>query len=197
MRQMKIAIVVLGCACLCGVALAARGQLTKASQEKGILGYWNPASGTFSPLIQAGPASDASSSVTPTTGKLVFNFTLTVSSTVPKNGQVGCEADANTLESSTGQDITEHVTGIATLSSGTTWTCSLNMPYSWNLSTPSSDTISLHYVISIDDGFEITATNGTATLVAPLVPRSSEQYLPSIKVPASGTTTTETIAATM
>jgi hypothetical protein len=197
MRQLKITLVVLCCACVCGVALAARSQQTKASQEKGILGYWNPNTGTFSPLIQAAPDSGVSPDVAPTTGKFVFNFTLTVLSTVPKNGQVGCEADANTLESSTGQDITEHVTGIATLSSGSTWTCSVSMPYSWNLSTPSTDTVSLHYVISIDDGFEITATNGTATLVAPLVPRSSEQYLPSIKVPATGTTTTEAIAATM
>ncbi|MGC1963476.1 MAG: hypothetical protein WA676_12145, partial [Candidatus Sulfotelmatobacter sp.] len=67
---------------------------------------------------------EAVPAVAPTTGKFVFTFTVTVSSTVPKNGVVVCTAFASVNESS-GQSIQQHAIGIVTPSGGKA-TCIVN-----------------------------------------------------------------------
>jgi hypothetical protein len=59
----------------------------------------------------------------------------------------------------------------------------VTIPYSWPLKAASSDTITLSYAVEASG--------------ASLASRVSSQSLPSIKVPANGTTTTETIASTI
>jgi hypothetical protein len=132
----------------------------------------------------------------PTTGTFVFNFTITASSAVPKNGVISCHSSASVFESSSGQNIQQDAHGIATLSGGK-WICKANMPYSWVLASPSSDNVNLSYSVELDDGLEVTATNGTATLVVPNSIDKVSQGIGSIKVPLNGSTTTETIASTI
>ena len=132
----------------------------------------------------------------PTTGKFVFTFTLTVSSTLPKNGVISCRGSAGVSESSSGQSIQQDAHGIATLSGGK-WTCVATMPYSWTLATPTSDTVFLSYAVEMADGFQVTATNGTATLVFPNSINKVNQNLKSIAVPLNGSTTNEAVSATI
>jgi hypothetical protein len=132
----------------------------------------------------------------PTTGKFVFTFTITASSALPKNGVIGCKASASVNESSSGQNIQQDAHGIATLSNGK-WTCIATMPYSWSLANPTSDTVFLSYVVEMDYGLQVTAANGTSTVVVPLTVDKVNQNLKSIPVPLNGSTTNEAISATI
>jgi hypothetical protein len=146
--------------------------------------------------VSAQDANSALPPVTPTTGKFVFTFTVTVSSTLPKNGVISCRGSASVNESSSGQNIQQDAHGIATVSTGKA-TCVATMPYSWNLATPTSDTVFLSYSVELADGFQVTATNGTAILVVPNSINKVNQNLKSIPVPLSGSTTNEAISATI
>jgi len=63
----------------------------------------------------------------------------------------------------------------------------VNIPYSWNLASASTDKVTLTY--SIEAPVEATATTAFPQ-------RMSTQSLATIAVPTSGTTTTETVTAT-
>ena len=76
-----------------------------------------------------------------------------------------------------------HVGGL----DGNSATCTVNIPYSWNLLSASTDKVSLSYQI----------IGGVPTTTVPLATRSSGQSLKQIAVPANGATTTETITATI
>jgi len=67
-------------------------------------------------------------------------------------------------ESSSGQNIQQDGHGIATQSSGKS-ACVATMPYSWVLATPTSDKVFLSYSVEMDYGLQVTATNGTGTVV--------------------------------
>jgi len=183
--------------CICFVALA-QPVWSQNAKGKGIPGYLDPQTGAFTPMVQNSAESAALAATTPTTGKFVFNFTITVNSAIPKNGVIGCDASADVFESTTGQFIHESASALATHVSGTTWTCSVSMPYSWVLSTPSTDKATLSYHLAIVEAFQITASNATAsTVVAPIPTRESNQNIGSINVPLNGSTTTETVTATI
>jgi hypothetical protein len=167
---------------------------SKARPAQRTLGYYDPATGKFEPLASA-QDSDAPP-VVATTGTLVFKFTITVKSVIPKNSVIGCSADADVSDSS-GFSADEHGTGVAKLVSGDTYSCSVTIPYSWLLSSPTTDTIFLDTTADIAYGYEVTATNGSATTIEPVDDRVSTHSVPSIKVPATGATTTETITYTL
>jgi hypothetical protein len=148
-----------------------------------VLGFTAP---TFAQDSNAAPAA------APTTGKFVFTFTITVASVVPTNGVVTCGAAATVSEA--GQNIQQTGSGIATISAGK-GTCKVIMPYSWQLATPASDTVSLSYHVDLDYGYQVTATNGAATLVVPAVVNSTRENDGTIAVPLNGATTNEAITA--
>ncbi|MGA7931089.1 MAG: hypothetical protein WCA20_34485, partial [Candidatus Sulfotelmatobacter sp.] len=91
----------------------------------------------------------------------------------------------------------EHGSGVAKLVSGTTYSCTVTLPYSWLLSSASSDKISRSYTANINYGYQLTATNGADSAVEPISARESDQSIPSISVPASGATATEDISVTL
>jgi hypothetical protein len=140
-------------------------------------------------------AQDAASTA-PTTGKFVFTFTITVSSTLPSHGVVSCRASASVFESTSGQNIQQDAHGVATLSNGK-WTCIATMPYSWILATPTSDKVNLSYSIESDYGLQVTASNGTGTVVVPFTVDKVNQNFGSISVPLNGATTNEAVNATI
>lgn len=158
------------------------------------LGFYDRETGAFTPLQPVAQDAEALPPVAPTTGDFVFNITITLKSAIPKNGVIGCSAKANVNESS-GFSSTESGFGLAT-GSGTTRTCSVTIPYSWLLTSASSDSVFLNYEAFIGEGVQINATNGTGNLVE-ITGRDSKQTLAPIKVPANGATTTETISMTL
>lgn len=160
-----------------------------------LVAVWAAMLGLASPLW-AQNADSTPPAITPTTGKFVFTFTLTVTSALPKNGVVSCNANATVNEASSGQSIFQKATGIATLSGGK-WTCKATMPYSWTLATPTSDTVLLSDSVEMDYGLQVTATNGTGIVVVPLSVDKVNQNIGSVSVPLNGSTTNESVTATI
>ena len=182
---------------LLGLAIApfSYGQFAKpAETSHRVLGYYDPATGTFSPVRQSTAEVEAPAATTET-GELIIKFTITVKAAIPKNGVVGCTATADAGDTASAHD--ETATGVATLVSGSTYTCSAIIHYSWLLATPTTDKIMLGGSATIDYGYEVTATNGAAILVQPTEARRSDTSIPSISVPANGATTTVDVNVTL
>jgi hypothetical protein len=134
------------------------------------------------------------SAPTPTTGKLVFTFTVTLDSFVPYGAFVMCTVTAKITETS-GQSVTQQAIGIATRVKGVE-TCVATMPYSWELETPGSDTIDLSYTVELDHAYQ--AIGYKITPVTEILSDSKvTQNLESIPVPANGATTNEAISPTI
>jgi hypothetical protein len=177
-----------------GFAILAFAQRAAHSQPE--FGYYDRSTGTFTPVQQAAAASDAEPrAVTDVTGELILKYNITVKSTIPKNGVISCTGSAG-VSDSTGST-TERATGIATLVSGTTYTCSAIIHYSWALSTPTTDKIGFVGAATIDYGYQYTATNGADTAIEPVEARSSAPTIAPISVPANGVTTTIDINVTL
>lgn len=140
-------------------------------------------------------AAASAAAAAPVTGTFVAKFTIKLVTPVPSGSQVLCELNANLFEENTttgtvSNEIEEDAAAKATVS-GSTASCTVSIPYSWTLATPSSDTVNLGYYLYIVNP---TGANESA------LTRSSTQFLPgagSIKVPASGTTTTYTVNSTL
>jgi hypothetical protein len=174
--------------CFFGLAPPALSQTTTGADPSGIPGILDPNTGSFKPLQRAGsPIEEILAASTTVTGKLVFNFTITVSSLGLTGDTVVCTATASLFDSPTtgGIFITESASVGAKEAS--TVTCTVTIPYSWTLATMSTDKVSLSYAISV--------AGSTATTVLPN--RVSAHGLGSISVPANSTTTTQTIKATI
>jgi len=182
MKVLKLSLVI---ACLVGIVGTGFAQNAETRKPQGILGYLDPRTGVFRTLAPAVDTADAAP-VTPTTGKFVFNFTITVAATIAATAKIACSANASTVDLATGNFVTEEAVVLATRS-GTTATCTVNIPYSWNLGSAATDKVALTYSLQAPAA----ATAATAFPV-----RLSSQSIATIAVPASGTTTTETVTAT-
>jgi hypothetical protein len=125
-------------------------------------------------------------------GKIVVHFTITLTSPVGTDSSIACSVTASVFDS--GNSINEKAVGIATVS-GSTAKCTATIPYSWVLSSSGTDKISLSYVIDAIESFEVPGTSASSVQAAPV--RESSQNIGSINVPATGTTTNETVTATI
>jgi hypothetical protein len=190
-RKMTLGILAVLALALGPVAFGQIGNQARPSNLQ--LGYYDPTTGVFQPL-QAAPDAEAAA-VAPTTGTLTMKYTITVDSTIPKNGVISCTGLAYVSESSGVWQ--EHGTGIATLASGKTYNCSVIIHYSWLLASASTDKISFTGGAQLLYGLQVTATNGTATVVQPVPQRESDPAIPPIKVPANGASTTVSISPTL
>ncbi|HLV87232.1 MAG TPA: hypothetical protein VKV39_09675 [Candidatus Sulfotelmatobacter sp.] len=172
------------------------GQLASQARNPHVaLGYFDPATGVFDALHTELDAQVAAATVQ-TTGTITFKLTINVKSGVPKNAVLSCGGSASVSDGS-GFGASEHTTVAATLVSGTTYSCTGVIDYSWPLTTASTDKISLQVSAGVDYGYQVTATNGTAVLVEPIAGRSTTQQVGTISVPASGGSTTETLTLTL
>ena len=181
---------------LLGLAPFASAQIeSTALASHRVLGFFNSDTGLFEPFRVATQDSEVPPPVTPTTGTLAFNFTITLKSPLPKNGFITCTGGGSVIE--TKDSVDEGGFGIATLVSGDTYSCSVSMPYSWPLATPTTDKIILSFKVQINEAIQVGATNGTGTSLLITAGRASSQTLASIPVPANGATTTETVSVTL
>lgn len=184
---MRIAKIVCVCACLLGFIQPGWSQKPDQSAAPGILGYLDPKTGAFRPLVQPSTVSEQEiESTAPTTGKFVFTFTITIASTNLSADAIVCGASATVFEV-TNQRVFDESASVKASVSGSTATCKVTIPYSWTLSTQNSDMVALGFTVS---AIGPNSSNGEPT-------RLSSQSLPSIKVPANGSTTPETIDSTI
>jgi hypothetical protein len=184
---MKITKLVLMCLCLFMGTTAVWGQAAN-TESKPILGYLDPKTGTFKILPQAADLDEAEPRTLATFGgTITLTLTITVKTTTLTT--FTCSANATVLgdgnTTSGFRTYTESATVVAT-GTGTTRTCKVSIPYSWELATQPTDTITIGYVVFGSNG-----TTETAQRSSTLAP------LETIKVPANGATTTATAAVTL
>jgi hypothetical protein len=155
-------------------------------QTPGIPGYLDGRGGfhAYPPAIDENAEIDA---ITTFAGTIVVNFTITVSSAIPTTDKISCFVSAAVFDTMTTNAI-EETAGVAATRTGTSATCKVSIPYSWSLGSASTDSVQLSYEISAPG--LLTASNGL-----PL--RTSTQSIGHIAVPKTGTTTTETVTATI
>jgi hypothetical protein len=190
-RRMLLSLALLGL----GLAPFSFGQLASPSRPSShrVLGYFDPTTGVFHPLHSAAEVDPATA--TTETGELIVKFTITVKSAIPKNGVVGCSASADTGD--TAGSYEESATGVAT-GSGTSYTCEAIIHYSWVLNSSTTDTVEISGAVTLDYGYQVTASNGSDTVVEPIEARRSEPSIPSLKaVPSNGATTTIDVNVTL
>ena len=182
MRTMKLLFAI---ACLLGLLATSFAQNAETGKSSGVFGYMDPKTGLFHSLNRT-PLAIEPEAITPTTGKFVFNVTITVSSALPTTAVIECLVSGGVVGDPAGT-FTNTVTVTATRS-GNTATCTLNVPYSWDLTTPTKDVVAFDLAVTASAGSPASASFYEETFTAPAI---------TTKVPATGTTTTETIATTI
>lgn len=172
--------------CLLSACTAGAQASAPMRPTPGIPGYLDARGGfhVYPPAIDESAEEEAATTFT---GTIVVNFTITVSSAIPTTDKISCLVSASLFDTASTKSIEETAT-VAATRSGSTATCKVSIPYSWGLTSATTDQVSLNYVISAPGLF--TATNG-------LPSRTSTQSLGHIPVPKTGTTTTESVAATI
>lgn len=179
---MKLTKLLFTLTCLLGVV--ASGYAQTAEDQKPTFGYMDK-SGMFHPLNR--PIRDAeTASITPTTGKFVFNATLTISPGLPTNAVIVCTVAGGVADATSG--VFSNSVSVTATRSGSTATCTLNMPYSWDLASPSADVVRLDFVATAIVGTLGSQNFYEETFTAPAI---------TSKVPANGATTTETVTSTI
>lgn len=126
-----------------------------------------------------------------TTGNIVVNFSITVDASIATTANISCMASADITDGpSTGRNVIRETAAALATRSGSTATCTVDIPYSWSLTTPSTDLIIL--------GFQITAPAEAAPGSMTSLPSrvSTQSRFAAIHVPVSGTTTTENLTLT-
>lgn len=183
MRPLKL----VPCICLLALAQPARSQDQKkpAPVAQGIPGYFNPQTGKFQPMAKVPSEEQAELLLASTGGNFSVTVTITIKSSIPSTDAIACTFSASTLDAGSGREFEDTIT-VAATGTGSTRKCTPNMFYSWALSSAGSDTVALQVGVS-----------ATGTSSSPLPARESFQTLPSMKVPANGSTTLVSVAATL
>jgi hypothetical protein len=182
---MRLSRVLLVCTCVIIIILCTWG-LNANAADPGIPGYLDPQTGGFRPLA---PTDEEPAIVPPmTTGQIKVTIKATIlSPAIPINYAVLCNSIASAIDFGSGHTFSESATVEATRT-GSTVTCTVTIPYSWPLLTPSSDMIIIAYALSSP----VTPASPGAGV---LLNRLGSGTVATIKVPAKGTTTTESVTA--
>jgi len=188
MKLLKVVFVLAFATMLGGTAWS---QTANPGSRPEILGYLNPGNNSFRPMYMQPIGNPAVVSVA--TGKIVTNFTITVSSVLPATVPIACDVfasveDVNTSTFMITNSISEQASVIATRNGTTSAKCTVTIPYSWNLSNRSTDKVNLFYSI---------LATGNSTAAGSVVLRSSTQTIGVIGIPINGAITTETVKATI
>jgi hypothetical protein len=80
----------------------------------------------------------------------VFNFTITIKSTNLGSDTIVCQADASVVDTVSFVTLTESASVKATVSEATA-KCTVTIPYSWALKSPSTDSVSLSIFVRPSD----------------------------------------------
>jgi hypothetical protein len=181
---MRVTKLLLVCMCCVVVMPAVWGQTAKAPVQPGILGYLDPHTGAFRPVPSAAQEDGDVPATTTFTGTITVTLTITLKTTGLTN--ITCTEGVSVLDSITSPRIFSESNSVLATGTGTTRTCKLSIPYSWGLTTQSSDNMTTTY--------SVVGTTGTTGL-----PERSSSLSPldTRKVPSSGTTTALTAAVTL
>lgn len=171
--------------CMCFMlAPAVWGQTANTQARSGILGFLDPHTGAFRPVPAAADGETDLAAATTFTGTVNITITITLKTTALTN--VTCSESVSVTDGSTSPRFFEESDTVAATGTGTTRTCKLSIPYSWSLTTQSTDNMNTSYTV-----IGSTGTTGLPQRLSTLSP------LDVRKVPANGTITSLTAAVTL
>jgi len=180
---MRITKLVLICMCCLIAAPAVWGQAATNPAKPGILGYLDPQTGAFRPVPPAAEEDAELPAATTFTGTITVTVTITVKSTSLTN--FTCTASVSVVDGTTSPVFFDESNTVAATGTGTTRTCKLTIPYSWSLTTQSTDNMTTSYSVL-----------GSSSTTGLPQRTSSRSPLDTRKVPANGATTALTAAVT-
>jgi hypothetical protein len=165
--------------------LAASGAAMAAGPQKGQLpGFLNPKTGVFT--TQATPYAEGdfdTAAMQIYTGLLSLKFTISLKSSVPADWPIHCMQSASIVDIS-GLYYSDSKTVIATRS-GNTATCTVNINYGWNLTSPPSTKVSVIYSVG---------SMGNSAVLSQL---ESTGTMPQLTLPANGGSSVRNVAITL
>jgi hypothetical protein len=172
--------------CLLGLVTSAFAQNAEPRGRNPVFGYIDPKTGMFHSMDRTPLTEEQAATITTTTGTIVLNVTIQVSSSLSATAKFFCSATT-----SVGDGLTGVWTAIVTVTGsrvGNTVTCKPTIPYSWDLGTPTTDTMSVDLTVDTTVG-----SPGTSGFY------EEENTMPAVtmKVPTTGTTTTKNITTTI
>jgi hypothetical protein len=189
MNRNQISGVTFVCICFALLAQPAWGQFR--TQNRALPGHFN--NGTVKPTpnaIEDNP-DVGQAALTTFGGTFVFKITITVKSTNLGTDTIACSAGVGVIDQNPTTFVVtgtwEEGAAVAATRSGSTATCTVTIPYSWSLANGTTDTVNPDYAIEVPG----------AAANPPLPSRFNSHSLSSMHVPANGTTTTITVAATI
>jgi hypothetical protein len=189
MNRNRISGMIFVCICFALLTQPAWGQFR--TQSRALPGHLNNGAAKPTPNAVEDNPDVGQAALTTFGGSFVFKITITIKSTNLGTDTIACTAGVDVIDiNSTTFVITgvwDEGAAVAATRSGSTATCTVTIPYSWSLANGSTDTVNLDYGIEVPGS----ASN------PPLPDRFNSHSLPSMHVPANGTTTTVTVAATI
>lgn len=178
---------------------------SESTQHRKIFGYQDVETGDFHPLPRVDP--EVTGAASPTTGSYQVTFNITLKSSFPSGTRIGCEivVDETSLvtvttpvPSTSLSSYTETAEStVAAGAAGSKVTCVADLPYSWIIPASAGGTT---VRTTVGGSYSVSAiyASGTGTTTATVKERSSSSQLAiSTKVPATGSTTSLTVNATL
>jgi hypothetical protein len=182
---------ILGCICFAALTQPVWGQ-TGAQSPRSVPRHLTAGTTMPKPTAVEDNLDFAQAALTTFGGTFTFKFTITIKSTNLGADTITCMPifvveDFNATTGVVSGSIVEEESVLASVS-GSTATCTVNIPYSWGLANGSTDMVGISY--------DIEALNLTLGSKSQPV-RVQSRSFPNIHVPANGATTTINVAATI
>jgi hypothetical protein len=186
---MKSLTVITVCACLALLAAPAWGQAASSnagSGAHGIAGYLDPQTGNFKPM-HAQQTSAPPPSNPPTQGTFIVGLTVDLVTNFPSEEVFTCAQTIEVFDVMSGLDFLE-TASVAGNRSGSTLTCTTTIPYSWRLTDPSGDTVSVSFSVQ---------ASGPASSGGQPTRSTTQTVVSAYPVPPQNKTTTFNLGAVM
>ncbi|HEV2269728.1 MAG TPA: hypothetical protein VGR92_09725 [Steroidobacteraceae bacterium] len=131
-----------------------------------MIGYLDPHTGGFLPLVTTTESPDSAAASTEITGELKITGTVTIASpSITSTTPIECSATALIVSDPNGP-ITEEASSAASRS-GSTATCTVLIPYEWLLAAPTTDKVSLSVSVTAESVSLRIHTHQVATFTVP------------------------------
>jgi hypothetical protein len=168
-----------------------QAQMENGTHGKKIFGYQDSATGVFHPLPAEVP--DASTTA-PTTGTLKVVLNITVKSAWPTGTTriLMCSSDFSVTALTAPSGATSYSEGSFRYAtgSGTAFTCTMTIPYSWVIPTTAVSR-------SLVGSYEVSVENTAAAAGPPILRLNGGDVVSATTLPANGATTTYTFNVTI
>lgn len=184
---MSLTKLLLICMCCVIAVPSVWSQTASSPANSGVLGYWDPHTGAFRPVTAAAEEGFPDAATLMTFGGTI-TVTITITLKTTSLTTITCSEEVSVVDGATTGTprVFSESNTVAATGTGTTRTCKLSIPYSWGLTTQTTDNMTTSYSV-----FGSTGTTGLPQRTSLLSP------LDTRKVPANGVITALTAAVTL